>query len=647
MAERTTFQLWYGRDEPPVEPIPLHAGPVTAELVGRDLRAVRYGGLGIAQRVYIAIRDRNWDTVPGTMHDLTIDQGDDQFTVRFTVAHHRADVNLTWQGEIRGEPDGTISFAMDCTVNTDLDYKLIGLNIHHGMGAYVGRPYEGDSPAGPVSGVFTQRVFPQLVVDDTEVPIFPDVSRLTTHLTADVAVTFTFDGDTFEFEDQRNWTDGSFKSQSYPPRRGGLFHADAGQHVFQKVTIRAEGPVPAAQAEDSVIAVALGAPTGRRLPPIGLGMASHGGDLSPREVELLRVLHPAHLRVDLHLSSSNVARDLQRAVRAASALETTLELALFVTDAAASELAALVSSLADLPVTVARVLVFHEEEPATSPRWLDMAHVALDSVLPGVTFGSGSNANFCELNRHQPGRPAGDAICFGITPQIHAFDERSIAENLAPEAEVVRSARAFSGAPVVVSPVTLRPRFNAVAQSDVTAVAGELPYAVDARQMSLFAAGWTLGSVKYLAEGGAASVTYCETTGWRGVMETEAGSPEPNLFPSRPGEVFPLYHVLADLADLRDADLVAVESSNPIEVEALALRNASGTHLLLANLTPEPSLVTLAGPIGGAARIRRLNEETAPSAMATPEAFRRDGTPFDRPTVTLAPFEVARIDLDA
>ena len=575
MAERTTFQLWYGRDEAPVESIPLRAGPVTAELVGRDLRAIRYGGLEIAQRVYIAIRDRNWDTVPGFMSDLTIDQSDDRFSVRFSVTHRRADVDLIWHGEILGEPDGTISYAMDCTVNAALDYKLIGLNIHHGMREYVGRPYEGDSPAGPVAGVFTERVFPQLVVDDTEVPIFPDVSRLTTQLTDEVSATFTFEGDTFEFEDQRNWTDGSFKSQSYPPRRGGLFHADAGQHVFQKVTIAATGSVPAAVATGAVTTLTLGEATGARLPAFGLSMASHGGKLSPREIELLRALRPAHLRADLHLSQQSSLVELERAVRAAQALDTSLELALFVTDSAEAELAAIAPYLADRPVPVSRVLVFHENEQATSPGWLELAHAALESVLPGVPFASGSNANFCELNRHQPGRPAGDAISFGITPQIHAFDERSMAENLAPQAEAVRSARAFSDAPVVVSPVTLRPRFNSVAQSDVTAVSGELPYAVDARQMSLFGAGWTLGSARYLAESGADSVTYFETTGWQGVMETEHGSSEPALFPSRPGEVFPLYHVLADLAELRDSEFVPITSSAPLTVEALALRDDS------------------------------------------------------------------------
>jgi hypothetical protein len=33
---------------------------------------------------------------------------------------------------------------------------------------------------------------------------------------------------------------------------------------------------------------------------LGLGIASRGGDLSPREIELLRALRPAHLRADLH-----------------------------------------------------------------------------------------------------------------------------------------------------------------------------------------------------------------------------------------------------------------------------------------------------------------------------------------------------------
>ena len=70
----TTFQLSYGRNEPPGERRELRAGPVTAVLDGRDVRNVRFGGLQIVDRVYVALRDRNWGTVPGVVSNLEIDE---------------------------------------------------------------------------------------------------------------------------------------------------------------------------------------------------------------------------------------------------------------------------------------------------------------------------------------------------------------------------------------------------------------------------------------------------------------------------------------------------------------------------------------------------------------------------------------------
>jgi len=201
---------------------------------------------------------------------------------------------------------------------------------------------------------------------------------------------------------------------------------------------------------------------------------------------------------------------------------------------------------------------------------------------------------------------------------------------------------------VVVSPVTLRPRFNAVAQSDVTAVAGELPYAVDARQMSLFGAGWTLGSAKYLAASGADSVTYFETTGWQGVMETERGSSEPALFPSRPGEVFPLYHVLADLAELRESEFVPITSSAPLAVEALALRDDAGLHVLVANLTPLTKRFTLGPVTTSRASLRVLDQQTARAGSSEPADFRTTAEHVEVQdnslSLALAPFATLRIE---
>jgi hypothetical protein len=123
---------------------------------------------------------------------------------------------------------------------------------------------------------------------------------------------------------------------------------------------------------------------------------------------------------------------------------------------------------------------------------------------------------------------------------------------------------------------------------------------VDARQLSLLGAAWTLASVKHLAQAGAASLTYYETTGWRGVLETEAGSPLPQLFPSRAGAVFPLYHVLADIAEFARGRVLPSRSSEPLQVESLALQRGGKRAVLLANFSAAAQRVRIENFAGGA-----------------------------------------------
>ena len=79
----------------------------------------------------------------------------------------------------------------------------------------------------------------------------------------------------------------------------------------------------------------------------------------------------------------------------------------------------------------------------------------------------------------------------------------------------VETARTFSdGKPIIVSPVTLKMRANPNATGATPETPpGELPPEVDVRQMSLYGAGWTLSSIKYLSESQVESITYHETTG--------------------------------------------------------------------------------------------------------------------------------------
>jgi hypothetical protein len=322
--------------------------------------------------------------------------------------------------------------------------------------------------------------------------------------------------------------------------------------MSQKVTVTVETmpAQPTAGCETGGVCLLLGENLGRALPAIGLGMASHDQELSVREVDLLRQLSLDHLRLDLHLQEPEYPRRLQRGMAVCASLGCRLELALFLAGDATAQLDRLAAYLRPRP-PVARFLIFHDNEESTPGHWVRLARERLRGVAGGAEFAGGTNAYFCELNRSRPELEDMDAVAYSLNPQVHAFDETSMVETLATQGETVRSARLFCGdRRLIVSPITLRPRFNPSATApEGERSAGELPPEVDPRQMSLFAACWTVGSIKYLAESGTAAITYYETTGWRGVMETEQGSPHPDRFPSEAGMVFPLYHVFADLAE--------------------------------------------------------------------------------------------------
>jgi hypothetical protein len=389
-----------------------------------------------------------------------------------------------------------------------------------------------------------------------------------------------------------------------------------------------------------------------RLPRIGLGAASHGQPLSGRELGRLRALNLSHLRVDLRLADSAYVGVLRRGAAEAAALDVALEAALFLSDDAEIELDALLAVLREIRPPVAAWLIFHSAAKTTSERWIALARVRLTAYDAMIPIGGGTNVYFTELNRQRPPAAALDLVCYSINPQVHAFDNASLAETCATIAATVASARQFAnGKPIAVTPITLKPRFNPNATGpEPEPGPGQPPSQVDVRQMSLIGAGWTLGSLKYLAESGAASATFYETTGWRGVIENEAGSPLPAVFRAPPGSVFPLYHVLADAGEYAGAEVIACISSDPLKIEGLALRTEGAIRVLLANLSAVPQVVVVRG-LGARAQMRALDETNAEAAMREPETFRAQPseeqvTDGGTLKLTLRPYGIVRIDSD-
>jgi len=167
----------------------------------------------------------------------------------------------------------------------------------------------------------------------------------------------------------------------------------------------------------------------------------------------------------------------------------------------------------------------------------------------------------------------------------------------------------------------------------------------------LFGACWALVTMKALAEEGVHATTWFETTGPRGVIDSDTARPDSSLFPARPGLVFPVYHLLRDVCEFGGAPLLAC-SGDPLRAAAIAVRRGDSMAILVANLRPKPLAIEVAlphRPRPGEVTIRRLNTVTAVDAMLSPESFRgRAQTQAVRGgalRLDLLPYEYSRLDL--
>ena len=211
----------------------LHAGHLTSALEGPDLVDVRWGGLDVASRIQVTVRDPDWGTVAATLVDRRIDRTDGGSRVEIDASHHDDAIAFSWHGSIEANRDGELTFAIDGRAEHDFDYRRIGICVLHPWRTYVGARYEATTETGLVDGTFPQEIAPQLRRGDTFLPLIPAFTDLEVRFHDEVVAELAFEGELFELEDQRNWTDPSFKTYPTPLERSEPRTMRAGDRVTQ------------------------------------------------------------------------------------------------------------------------------------------------------------------------------------------------------------------------------------------------------------------------------------------------------------------------------------------------------------------------------------------------------------------------------
>jgi len=140
-----------GRAGPPPEARILRAGPLSVVFESGDLRYIRLGDREVVRRIYVAVRDRNWGTVPARLADVTLEEQPGRFLIRYAAEHAESPINFAWRAAIEGQPDGSLRFAMDGESHSTFLRNRIGFCVLHPIRECAGarcRPGTTTAPTG-------------------------------------------------------------------------------------------------------------------------------------------------------------------------------------------------------------------------------------------------------------------------------------------------------------------------------------------------------------------------------------------------------------------------------------------------------------------------------------------------------------------
>ncbi|WP_258803589.1 hypothetical protein [Pseudarthrobacter sp. NS4] len=534
-------------------------GPWLLQLRGDEIADIRYRGKPVVRAIRPVVRDHDWRTLSPVIESVTHSQDAETLAKTLVIRFTGLDCEYRAELTLHASADD-LQVTFDGIATQDFRSNRIGLVVLH-------RPDDAGRDVGITSPDHTE-IHSAFPTDISPHQPFVDVAAMNWERDG-TAFRLDFSGDVFETEDQRNWTDASFKTYSTPLSWPFPVSIDTGQQIHQSVRLSAIPSTPV-----TTISVRASAPnvlTVRKEARGSVPALSTSASTSVIKLPSLPGLEALIVEVPGR-DPAAAAGLLAHASRQADELGSPLDVRIIATTPAD-----IPPVMELLPLAhVIRIGTFSSNGHVTEPElWEQLLTEAKRRKFDGALL-SGARSHFTELNRQRDSiRPDADAITYSITPQMHATEVPHIVESLPIQRQTALNALHLgSGKPLHIGPVTLKARFNAVSAHGAYDPATLEAMTTDPLQAEEFTAAWLLGSINALTVPGVESVSYFEASGPRGLVTAE-------------GFLTPAFEILSKLADLRGADVLHVEGAVP----GLVLYPvASGTGMLLfaANLTAQP-----------------------------------------------------------
>lgn len=631
--------VYYGKPEKLPELKQFRAGDLSVFYENGSLRYIKAGRTEIIRMIYSAVRDRNWGTIPFTITNENISGSSDSFRIQYDCLYQEKEISFFAHFSIIGE-NNRITFEMKGEALTSFLKNRIGFCVLHPIEECKGRIIKITNPEGKTE-IYK---FPESISPHQP---FKNISSMEWDLEGGSKATIKFSGDIFETEDQRNWSDASYKTYCTPLDIPFPAKIEKGTKVSQKIELSFSGNIFKTTEEEAYSFKF--SDDISSIPSIGLAASSEKEELSDEEVNLLKEIGLGHYKVDLKLDS-NWKGYFQQKIKESRELGLPIELVLHISNIQhisnkGKEVTNFISFVVEHQPQLRSITVVDANQRLTTPELIEKVIPQIKQAL-NVAVGGGVDAYFTELNRSNLNGHGIDFVTYTLCPQVHAFDNRSLVENLKAQEYTVESAkRLYPEKDILVSSVTLKQRFNVVATSESREDSNVLPSQVDPRQMSLFGASWTLVSLKYLIEAGVKSVTYYETVGKRGVMYGQVPLSHPQQFFSGQGNIFPVYHIFKSVLEEKDAKVRHSISSHPLIFDGIVIDGKSGQTIILGNFSSREITISLR-QLKGSMEKSFLDETISEKIKTDKDVFLKLTKESINEKITIKPYGILKLKIN-
>lgn len=577
-------------------------GDFTLDLSNAAVRNITYKGAQLIDLLYTAIRPWDWSTLVADSHteDIKVNGADCIVTI-----------SDTFVGAL--EAQTIITLTTDNTFS--VDYQLKGLAeysvnrwgicfcLHSGdwMGSTVyssGNTY-----------TLLQDISPQRVIDGVTQGLFPAANEMHFLAPDQRFIKATSTGKVLEAEDQRNWTDNTYKIYSGSLSEPRPFVTNAGSIWKQSVQFEVGAPSGAATDPAKIVVREIEA-----LPSIGLQFNTEPL-LSPDDLEKALVL----LDID-HLRVNEESLTAQK-IATISSSGLILEAALLSSNSGAA-LQTEVTKFSQRVPAGSRILIQREGREIVEATDLPK-NESLSSYIPG------SDAYLVDLHRNK--YEFGSSVSYSMVPTVHSADTETIFKTLYTQRESIEFVQKYLAPQVFISPVTFSTRGNPETGHSRDQRINFANLDAASRIRTIEGAAWTLGSIFALASAGAFSGSWHELFGESGVIYSQDGATK----------FSPTFHALSALG-AHHAHQITIATS--LDNSWVAFENQETKRILVASLRPW-SLKITAKVLTGYKSIQSLRGDECDRASQIMDWWSyAQTTPIsaDFP-LTLAPFEIALI----